>query len=97
MHSRRMQVRLACVLSAFFVCTPAGDVAAEEGPAKDGGGKFIICAADVNSDSFVDIMDVFKILCGWGPCDCCPEDVDGSGVVDVDDIFETFDDWGPCP
>lgn len=54
------------------------------------------CPEDVNSDTEVNIDDVFAVLAAWGACDNCPEDVNADGYVDIDDVFAVLAAWGPC-
>jgi probable HAF family extracellular repeat protein len=53
------------------------------------------CPADVNGDSFVDVLDLLAVLAAWGATSG-PEDVNGDGVVDVLDLLELLSAWGPC-
>lgn len=55
------------------------------------------CPSDVNSDSVVDVDDLFQVLSQWGSCSDCPEDINTDGVVDIDDVFAVLAEWGPCP
>jgi hypothetical protein len=53
------------------------------------------CPADVNGDSFVDVLDLLAMLAAWGNAGG-PEDVNGDGIVDVLDLLEILSAWGPC-
>jgi hypothetical protein len=53
------------------------------------------CPADINGDSFVDVLDLLAVLAAWGNTGG-PEDVNGDGIVDVLDLLELLSAWGPC-
>ncbi|MCZ6836450.1 MAG: right-handed parallel beta-helix repeat-containing protein [Planctomycetota bacterium] len=53
--------------------------------------------SDLNSDDFVDVLDLLALLGAWGPCPgdrFCPEDINGDGSVDVTDLLTLLGDWG---
>jgi glucose/arabinose dehydrogenase len=58
------------------------------------------CAADIDYDGVVGILDFLILLGNWGPCTpgtCCPGDLDGDGSVGILDFLTLLASWGPCP
>ncbi len=55
------------------------------------------CAADVDGDSSVGILDFLALLAAWGPKPGHPADFDGDGLVGVIDFLFLLSQWGPCP
>ena len=53
------------------------------------------CAADVNGDGVVDVLDLLIVLAAWGATSG-PEDINGDGIVNVLDLLEVLAAWGPC-
>jgi hypothetical protein len=59
----------------------------------------VVCPADIDNSSSVDVDDLVAVILGWGECPAkapCPADVDDSGTVDVDDLVAVILGWGPC-
>ncbi len=53
------------------------------------------CAADVNGDSQVNVVDLLAIISFWGTNNDSA-DVDGDGVVAVGDLLAVINAWGDC-
>ncbi len=62
------------------------------GPACDG-----TCAADLNDDGVVNILDLIELIQQAGPCEGCPADLNGDGVVNIIDAYLLILNRGPCP
>jgi predicted outer membrane repeat protein len=58
-------------------------------------GDVLPCAADINGDGVVDVIDILAVIAAWGQSDS-PADINGDGTVDVADILEIVANWGPC-
>lgn len=60
-----------------------------------------LCAADLNCDGTVDVLDLLQLLNAWGTCAApltsCIADLTANGVVDVQDLLILLGAWGPCP
>ena len=56
----------------------------------------LLCPADITGDGLVDVLDLLKVLAGWGQSGV-PADVNADGIVDVLDLLEILAAWGPCP
>jgi hypothetical protein len=54
------------------------------------------CAADLNGDGFVDVLDLLAVVGAFGNVGG-PEDINGDGIVDVMDLLEVIGSWGVCP
>jgi hypothetical protein len=54
------------------------------------------CAADLNGDRSVNVLDLLAMLDAWGPCADCSEDLDHNGSVNVVDLLLLLEAWGPC-
>ena len=57
------------------------------------------CLGDLNQDGSVNILDLFRLIGGMGPCtDCaaCPADLNGNCAVDLADVFLLLGNWGSC-
>ncbi len=54
------------------------------------------CAADINGDEVIDVIDLLAVLGAWG-LGSGPEDLNGDGVVDVIDLLAVLSEWGDCP
>jgi hypothetical protein len=55
------------------------------------------CAADVDGDNTVGILDFLGLLAAWGPNRGHAADFDGDGFVGVVDFLFVLAQWGPCP
>lgn len=60
------------------------------------------CAADINGNCVVDIVDFLALLQAWGPCpvsgqyQCCSADIDFDGSVAINDFLDLLGHWGAC-
>ena len=56
------------------------------------------CAADIDGDGEVAVLDLIELINAWGPCGTmgCPADLDGDGEVAVLDLIALITAWGPC-
>jgi hypothetical protein len=82
--------RITAEFGLFRPGTPSVLTATTIGPSLE-------CAADIDGDGTVGIVDFLGLLAAWGPCPGCPEDVDGDGQVGVNDFLTLLAHWGPCP
>ncbi len=52
---------------------------------------------DLDSDGFVDMVDLLKLLAAWGACEdptvSCRADLDGDHIVDDADLMVLLDNW----
>jgi chitinase len=48
---------------------------------------------DVNSDGYVNVVDLLAVVGSWGECPDCPEDVNNDAVVDVQDVLAIISAW----
>ncbi len=55
------------------------------------------CAADLDADGIVGIVDLLALLAAWGTDVNGPPDFDGDGTVGITDLLELLAHWGPCP
>lgn len=56
-----------------------------------------VCAADLNDDDIVNVLDLLELLTSWGACAPCDADLNDDGIVDVLDLLELLTSWGACP
>ena len=56
----------------------------------------ILCHADLNDDSFVNVLDLLALIDAWGVCVTCNADINNDGAVNVADLLQLIDAWGPC-
>jgi hypothetical protein len=54
------------------------------------------CAADLNNDNAVTVIDLLVIIDAWGSSNE-NADVNGNGLVETDDLLAVISAWGPCP
>jgi hypothetical protein len=58
------------------------------------------CAADIDGDGEVAVLDLIEVMVSWGMCphelDLCPADLNQDGAVDVLDLIEVLTNWGDC-
>ncbi len=54
---------------------------------------FATCAADVNGDGAVDIVDLIAVIVGWGTE---AGDITGDSMTDVSDLIALISAWGLC-
>ncbi len=54
------------------------------------------CIQDLNSDGFVDLLDVVIILGDWMTSPDGLPDINGDGMVDLQDLLLVLDAYGPC-
>jgi hypothetical protein len=52
------------------------------------------CPADFDSNSYVDVSDLLRIVSTWGGTG--REDLNGDSVVNVSDLLFLLDSWGSC-
>ncbi len=57
----------------------------------------LLCAADLDCDANVGIVDFLALLAAWGPNPGHPADIDGDGTVGIVDFLTLLANWGPCP
>jgi hypothetical protein len=61
------------------------------------------CAADVEPNNAVDVLDLLQVINTWGPCPpgplpaCCAGEIIVDGSVNVLDLLAVINTWGPCP
>ncbi|MCZ6811253.1 MAG: hypothetical protein O7D97_04550 [Planctomycetota bacterium] len=55
------------------------------------------CAADLDDDGTVGILDLLALLAAWGSDPGGPPDLDGDGTVGIADLLQLLADWGDCP
>jgi hypothetical protein len=56
------------------------------------------CAADINGDAIVNVIDLLAVISAWGPCPAsCAADVNSDGAVNVSDLLAVISGWGECP
>lgn len=61
------------------------------------------CAADVQQNNAVDVLDLLQVINTWGPCPpgplpmCCAGEIVIDGSVNVLDLLAVINAWGPCP
>ena len=54
------------------------------------------CIEDLNTDGFVDLLDVVVLLGQWMTSPDGLPDINGDGMVDLDDLLLVLDAYGPC-
>lgn len=59
------------------------------------------CAADVNGDGVVNVVDMLAVINAWGVCSLgtltpCPADINTDFVVNVADLLALIAAWGSC-
>jgi glucose/arabinose dehydrogenase len=54
----------------------------------------IIKESDFNCDGMVNVVDLLRVLSGWGSCNGCREDIDGDHQVTVTELLQVISDWG---
>ena len=54
------------------------------------------CIEDLNTDGFVDLLDVVVILAQWMTSPDGLPDINGDGLVDLQDLLLVLDAYGPC-
>ena len=60
-------------------------------------GNVSACHGDIDSDGFVGVGDILRIIDAWGDCAVlCEEDLNEDGFVDVADLLVIIDAWGVC-
>ena len=57
----------------------------------------VVCLADTNGDSMVNVTDLLTLLGGWGPNVGHPADFNDDGNVNVTDLLTLLAAWGVCP
>ncbi|MCH7545792.1 MAG: hypothetical protein IID30_05240 [Planctomycetes bacterium] len=57
----------------------------------------VVCLADTNGDSMVNVTDLLTLLGGWGPNVGHPADFNDDGNVNVTDLLALLAAWGVCP
>ncbi len=55
------------------------------------------CAADLDDNGTVGILDLLALLAAWGTDPNGPPDFDGDANVGILDLLALLADWGPCP
>ncbi|MCH8345266.1 MAG: hypothetical protein IH983_14950, partial [Planctomycetes bacterium] len=54
------------------------------------------CAADLDGNGSVGILDLLVLLSAWGTNPGHPADFDGDGTVGILDLLTLLANWGPC-
>ena len=57
----------------------------------------VVCLADTNGDTLVNVTDLLILLGGWGPNPGHAADISGDGEVNVTDLLALLAAWGACP
>ena len=57
----------------------------------------VVCLADTNGDSMVNVTDLLTLLGGWGPNPGHVADINSDGNVNVTDLLALLAAWGACP
>ena len=55
-----------------------------------------ICAADIDGDRVIGVLDLLLMLAAWLTDPCGPPDLDGNGEVGVTDLLLLLGTWGMC-
>lgn len=55
-----------------------------------------VCAADLNADDVVNVLDLLLMLAAWGSNPGHPADLNGDDLVNVLDVLLMLTEWGAC-